>query len=117
MKLDEMKALCAAASEGPWTDSEAVSGAVEHRSERWKRQMNVFGTDSEGYAICPHKPDAAFIAAARTLMPKLIAVAEAANIAEQYLPDSDTMRPGQSSHVDAARDLRAALAALEAAHG
>lgn len=69
MNLEEIRALCEAATPGPW--------AVDTFGNIYKpaRQGNV----AQMRGANQEHADAAFIAAARTLLPKLLEVAEAAD--------------------------------------
>lgn len=103
MTLAELRALCDAATPGPWRYDEhqpewngdaSYSVVVPHLGE----QMLL--DDTRYYPTAPaERADARFIAAARTAMPLLLAVAEAAT----------KIYPGQLQSLDDA------LAALEAA--
>jgi len=70
-RLAEIVALADAATEGPW---EAVGPYIEAAGEEFAEvSMDVDGSDDERAPI-----DAAFIAAARTLVPELVAALRAA---------------------------------------
>ncbi len=73
MKLDELKKLCEAATpEDKWSSTleSTADGRFEYATGPWHDQ-------SKGNTNFAHN-DAQLIAAARTMIPKLIAVAEAA---------------------------------------
>lgn len=75
MKLQDLKKLADEATPGPWEAKANSDNSGLGRVDNW-------GKDRPGawpYEYCPGPfKDAAFIAAARTYLPKLIAVAEAA---------------------------------------
>lgn len=90
MKLEELKRLCEAATPGPWRLRDFGSYRGEHGGQIQNYQ--IYDADSELLLeggvyydnISPKRiEDAAFIAAARTYLPRLIAVAEAAKIAQK----------------------------------
>lgn len=93
MKLEDIKKLIDAATPGPWV-------AYQELQRSWYIEDKCATATILDSAMSGS--DAAFIAASRTLMPKLLAVAEeAASLCEAY-------PSGHSLHV-----LRRALAALE----
>jgi len=96
MKLDELKALDAAATPGPWHSASwgVGDGGVDV----------VFYPDIDS-------ADAALIAAARNALPKLLAVAEAAKRVCARMRDGE---PGITDYDDAVDDLERSLDALEA---
>lgn len=71
MKLEDIRKLCDAATPGPWLESYGYDGGGYPRAF-----CPACEADSSGESQA--EKDAAFIAAARTLVPKLVAVAEAA---------------------------------------
>ena len=94
MKLEEIKALCNAATPGPWF--------VERGGELRDRHGSLVMADMAPEAgIFNNEADAAFIAAMRSLAPKMLAVCEAAKEAQGFF------EPGHY------RSLDEALAALE----
>lgn len=100
MKLEEMRRVCEAATPGPWRfKREDEPGEV--------REAVVFGVDtvSEGCVSdrisLYREEDARFIAMARAVIPKLLAVAEAAKADFEDYPEE-------------LKRTHAALAALEA---
>ncbi len=101
MTLDELKALEAAATPGPW---EYAHGNVIDHWELWNPKTSEYVVQDDS-GVEPRTEDLALIAAARTMLPRLIAVAEAAAWAQ---------RVGAGYDDDCDQALRAALAALEA---
>ncbi len=101
MTLDKFKKLVEAATPGPWRYGS------EHNGCRY------IGTACDrllpfvGYSFEVRERDAGFIAACREMVPKLIAVAEAA--ANPFIEPSDI--PALEEH-EAYKALRAALDAL-----
>lgn len=81
--LDEWKALEAAATEGPWR--RVTEPGTNNHALHDARDADV-ATDYEG--VWYDKGDAEFIAASRTLVPRLIAAVEAV-LAEERMPDAD----------------------------
>jgi len=68
MKLEDLKKLCGKATPGPWSYAPPVVDDPQFENAIRAGQFQLVLTDY----------DASFIAAARTYLPKLIAVAEAA---------------------------------------
>lgn len=98
MKLEDIRKLCDEATAGPW-------GMDWHNDDRTTRDIwRALGPIVDGKARA--QADAAFIAMARTALPKLLAVAEAAREAAERTDSSD-----MGWVLDGVRD---ALAALEA---
>lgn len=112
MNLESLRKLCDAATPGPWRLDERIpewdgdgsySIVVPHLGEQ------MLADDTRYYPTAPPTEDARFIAAARTALPLLLAVAEAARgIPSQPSPAHRLLTPGWD-------ELNAALAALEAA--
>lgn len=103
MKLEEIRALCSAATPGPWSPHTIEGDYGAHACGPY-----VSG-ESLGYdeAAIQLEADAAFIAAVRTLLPLLLDVVEAAQrCAEPHI----LIVTAACAHAD----LKAALAALEA---
>lgn len=94
MKIEEIRKLCDAAAPGPW--SMARSGTCGAQATY---RLSASFTDRGGM----RRQDAEFCAAARELMPKLLAVAEAAKLVASEFEDIATES-----------GLLAAIAALEA---
>lgn len=81
MTLEDIAKLCGAASPGPWS--------VEHEPAPDTYVVSTI-IDSERNCLMEFslsKPDADFAAASRTLLPKLLRVAEAAKAARGLSPD------------------------------
>lgn len=93
MRLEEIKALCEAATPGPWDYDGRFTVSVPGE---WA------GVSQSCFRIA--KNDAAFIVEARALLPGLLAVANAAELLVADIEDFDGYL---------VKDLRAALAALE----
>lgn len=77
MTLDELEKLCNEATPGPWIDA------------GYDSLTTAYG-ESEGlppHVNCASDLDARFIAAARTLLPKLLEVAKAAKGMKQFGSD------------------------------
>lgn len=72
-KLDEMQELCDAATPGPW---EAEGSQVRH--------IDSLVAAVRDHSVSERRPDAEFIASARTDMPKLIGILKA--VAEEHYP-------------------------------
>jgi hypothetical protein len=115
MKLEEIKRLCEAATPGPWRvteypkeewgPSDTIEGDIHGATQAWERTIC---DDTQYYPTAPGLADVRFIAAARDLVPKLLAVAEAAESIQHNAECSwDPCDCG-------VKDLRTALAALEA---
>ncbi len=103
MKLSDIRKLCEAALPGPWKWDyyQLVSTTVDPLGTTGDGVvMNMPGTNR------PEPGDADFIAAARDLLPRLLAVAEAARSVNRQ---ARACVPGGPSFVD----LNEALAALE----
>ncbi len=80
MTLDQLRALCDAASPGPWEHDDKFTVSIERGDE-----MTAFRT---------YREDAAFIAAARTALPLLLTVAEAAKeFSDCYAPIQTSESP------------------------
>lgn len=80
MKLEEIRKLIEAATPGPWRYDHG-NQEVETRIGRWNVcdiDMYRQGRDPEASHPGDRSDDGEFIAASRTLMPRLLAVAEAA---------------------------------------
>lgn len=112
MKLEDIRKLCDAATPGPWVWHHAYPDG--DRRDYSTLQSGVARVLDDGSAcgeynkeIDPHGDDAAFIAASRTLLPKLVAVAEAARAVTDY-----KLRDGYDFH-EALVVLAEALTALE----
>ena len=102
MKLEDLKKLCDEATSGPWSYRESGScGGTVYR-------ISPSFTDSGSMAHA----DAAFIAAARTYMPKLIAVVEAAKSLAWHYGNCDCEGGEPCGHCG----IIAALDALEKQH-
>ena len=79
--LDSLKALEARATPGPWADYNGFQGfgLIEGIAEQGKVTVVVDdGTYDNRYQGVQRKPDAAFIAASRNALPKLIEALEEA---------------------------------------
>lgn len=98
MTLTELRAICDAATPGPWyLTHQSVSFRLDAtESPSGYHYAEIRGWDHE------RQPNAAFIAAARTYMPLLIAVAEAAIRQRCQLDETEVID-----------ELKSALAALE----
>lgn len=110
-ELDRLKELEAKATPGSWnTDKNDID---RHRYLVRIRTANrgiLFRTTNYGKMI----EDAELVVAFRNLLPKLIAVVEAAKLILPHIPDGDLLGAGKySEHNQFARNLRDALAALE----
>lgn len=109
MTLDDLQKLCDAATPGPWNFCQADAGG----RERWLLSGGEVGDLRGG-------DDAALIAAARTYLPRLIAVAKIgegfADLWDELIDDGDgTFSVQKEVAAKAAREAyRVALAALEA---
>lgn len=103
MKLEEIKALIEAATPGPWEAN--GTGA-------YVAMMSIFDDKIRKYVsapqtgMCVSDGDIAFIAASRTLLPKLLAVAEAAKAYVKAFTEPST-------ECLSVETIAAALAALE----
>lgn len=109
--LDELKRLCAEATEGPW---EIVFRSTQFGLCTIGTPMgDVASQDPKGKYHGVYENDAAFIAAARTAMPLLIAVAEAAK--RCFVPHNHASMFCTQCFTDmrAKDDVLAALRALE----
>lgn len=76
--LGEWKALSAAATEGPWfADGRCLMHDVRYDDFDYRASLleGTDGVDVTGW--CEHWADADFIAASRTIVPRLLAVVEA----------------------------------------
>jgi hypothetical protein len=105
VKLEEIRKLCDEATPGPW-------GMDWHNDERTTRDIwRSLGPIVDGKERV--QADAAFIAMARTALPKLLAVAEAANAFCRV----ETLEPWDGEAEEAYQSIRKALAALEADDG
>ena len=86
--LDSLKALEARATPGPWADYNGFQGfgLIEGIAEQGKVTVVVDdGTYDNRYQGVQRKPDAAFIAASRNALPKLIeALEEAVGALEEF---------------------------------
>lgn len=107
MKLEDLKRLCDEATPGPWADisNNRDIDAMVIWSTGPEDELKHYAT----YQECTNA-DAAFIAAARTYLPKLIAAAEAA----KKFRNSDPAHVYSTEYYDAREELDDALAALEA---
>ncbi len=110
MTLDELKALEAAATPGPWRHGEVHEGCawVGTGCDAWLGGIRMTTLDGYNFQVRQRdgQGDAALIVAMHTMLPRLIAVAEAvASIPEGYLIEL---------REDADVDLQPLLAALEA---
>jgi hypothetical protein len=114
MKLEDLKNLCAQATPAPWEPNYYFIGFDT---------LFVEGEEFVGCAPATNKDqadkDAAFISAARTMLPKLIAVAEAAQFALEHALWLDERSAVYASAVyalegSARAKIRAALVAMEA---
>lgn len=109
MTLDEIRKLIDAATPGPWQDDGESESWTEDQgyASSWvetpKGAWRQYGPDT-GSDMCQQRNDARFIAAARTLLPALLEVAQGAK------DFSDTWEMKDSSYTPLAK----ALAALEA---
>ncbi len=80
MKLEEIEKLCEEATPGPWK-YDYGNWQVEGPRPRRRAICNLNGLDDvEGNPVNLNIADTEFIAASRELIPKLIAVAKAAEI-------------------------------------
>lgn len=102
MKLEDLKKLCDEATPGPWEysdyDSEFTKGG------------GLVGTSAFG--LMADKSTCRFIAASRTMIPRLIAVAEAAQNLIDYCGAS--LRHSRPDAIDIVDGLAETLDALEA---
>lgn len=87
-KLDEMQALCDAATEGPWAASPGAYGDPSAGPDHIRVMIPPIQGTYEALARLEYSPqgdsDAEFIAASRTDMPLLIAALKA--VAEEHYP-------------------------------
>ncbi len=113
MKLSDLKKLCDDATPGPWKASDEILGAVTYMDPKYNLETNIFGLDIDDYAITRHKPDAEFIAVARTMLPKLIAVAEAAKRCDENAKYIDLESRFYEIDIQVFLRLNEALEALE----
>jgi hypothetical protein len=109
VRLSDIAKLCEEATPGPWRylpDTEAVYASIQ--GPTLSDTVCSWRYDTYG----KEKADASFIAASRTLLPKLLAVAEAAKAVVQFTAPEwrDDIDRG-----DADTKLAEALAALEKA--
>lgn len=104
MNLTDIRKLIDEATPGPW-----ISDRARVRFPCYKSPSGYDAADLE-IDVCTGQctPTASFIAAARTLMPKLLAVAEAAKT-RNHLSECEYFKMDE-----AVKALDAALAALEA---
>jgi hypothetical protein len=73
-ELNAIEARANAATPGPWTQGEIAAGDLPYAGGCFA--VEVFGATADPYAVlaeCQHEADAAFIAAARTDIPALVA--------------------------------------------
>jgi hypothetical protein len=132
LKLEDLKKLCSEATAGPWEwladetmdeDPRSYFLSGPHREaeglDDWigHPRDSLILDDGSAYGeytrkITPDSPDARFIAAARTYLPLLIAVAEAANKLVAQLRE-DEVHYGYFP-IGAVRVYEDALKALEA---
>ena len=102
MKLEEIKKLCDEATPGPWVRHETYSD-VWFLGEKIMGNNKTIVYQNDGHNAGKEE-DIKFIAASRTLIPKLLAVAEAA---KKYMHIDHFMTP------EAGVSLRNALEDLE----
>lgn len=74
MKLDELKKLCEEATPGPWDFRHGSPDGFDHW-ELWNPETGEFVVQDDS-GVEPSKENLAFIAAARSALPKLIAEIE-----------------------------------------
>ena len=101
MKLDEIEKLIAAATPGPWTEEYENSGYIMAHQKGGGHDICKMTTGST-------KADADFIAASRTLMPKLLKLAHTSISLDLLFYSGSAV--GMSHQLDA---WRAAMADLE----
>lgn len=108
MKLEDLKKLSEKTTPGPWY-VETPTGFIRSRTEKRKPNGMVSGTAivAIGQFNTEIQPDDAFIAAARTMLPRLIAVAEAAMDYQDEINETDASNENYER-------MRTALASLEA---
>ena len=104
MTLAELRVLCEGATPGVWVTSDgievyAVTDSPQAEPVVW------MGTTDGNDAGCVEPADAAFIAAARTWLPALIEVAEAAQRMNECVPGTSSF----ARHFVAARKAIARL--------
>lgn len=111
MKLEEIKKLIEAATPGPWhSDYARPDGYVT--DQKVVRASKPVNATTDVLAVCnPCAPNDAFIAASRTLMPKLLKVAEAFNRFERRLKPIEKRVLGEDAIEDLG-EVREALAGL-----
>lgn len=100
MKLADMRALCDAATPGPWRSRDFGVHAV-------RANMVVAGRGYCDDGVYCHENDARFIAAARTLMPLLLDVAK---VAEKLVTLEASKQDGLDGYL---RELAVRLESLE----
>ncbi len=110
MKLDELQKLCDEATPGPWQFRHYGEPAFNDPDETGFNWW-VQNSDKQQIRICDHENtnhmNGKFIAASRTLLPKLLKVAKAAKVA---CNDHDLQCEDASGNLDR---LEEALAELE----
>ncbi len=122
MTLDELKRLCEAATPGPWEWDYASPGwllggnAQPHADGQPGRLIScvldgAVSDDGNDCNVLASDADRAFIAASRTYMPLLVAVAEAAGEVNRLLNEWDLVRQHSYAH----ENLHNALSALDSA--
>jgi ApbE superfamily uncharacterized protein (UPF0280 family) len=89
MTLDELRALCDTATPGPW---HKMAGAEWNVLDDKGIRILIAGTD--GCSVPDGLADAAFVIAAKSALPKLLAVAEA------YATDRANLLTGPLLHGD-----------------
>lgn len=98
MNLDEIEKLCAEATPGPWSAAPEMQEEDDRGSPLWQVLADD-GLVGDLFAWC----NAEFIAASRTLLPKLVKVAVAARRLRHAIIQ-DWPSPCDAAFVDAVND-------------
>lgn len=106
MKLEELKKLEQAATPGPWGAASIGGGKyrleydLRAQGKHWDQDDEAFSNGGWKAFSPTNEPDARFIAAARNMLPKLIAALEAAQKLRDKMDDWYTDQSALEEYVD-----------------